>query len=467
MKIFSDPKTTVKPSFRYAVLVLAIMLVACERTAAPQVERPPATKPAAELNSPGVTALPSDEAATLVAIRFLEDRVRLDPEDFGAQNKLAGYYLKRLRETGNLGFLERASAAAQASLASVPVAGNAEGLAALTQAEHAAHDFTAARDHALQLVQLAPGKSYPFELLGDALIELGDYARAQTAFQEMQNRTGNSINVETRLARHAVLHGKTEIARQHFTNALTQALGTSPPPRETVAWCHWQLGETAFSAGEYETAATHYRAALTVVPDYPQALASLGRILAGQGNLPAAIESYQRAIGISPDPAFIAALGDLFSLGGEENKAAAQYILVEKIGQLAALNGATVNRQLALFHADHDLKPQEAYANAAEEYVLRQDIYGADALAWTAFKAGKLTEAQAAIKQALRLGTQDAKLFYHAGMIASGAGDEQAARAYLTRALTLSPQFDPLQAPIAKQTLQDLTLGKRSNAALP
>ena len=75
-------------------------------------------------------------------------------------------------------------------------------------------------------------------------------------------------------------------------------------------------------------------------------------------------------------------------------------------------------------------------------------------MAWTALKAGKIAEAQAAIQEALRLETRDARLFYHAGMIADAAGDRARARMYLTRALTLSPEFDPLQATLARKALQ-------------
>ncbi len=50
------------------------------------------------------------------AIRFLEDRVNHDPDDIIAYNKLAGYYLQRLRETGRLDYLDLASRAAKASL---------------------------------------------------------------------------------------------------------------------------------------------------------------------------------------------------------------------------------------------------------------------------------------------------------------------------------------------------------------
>ncbi len=86
---------------------------------------------------------------------------------------------------------------------------------------------------------------------------------------------------------------------------------------------------------------------------------------------------------------------------------------------------------------------------------MRRDIYGADALAWTALKANKISEAQAAIKDALRLGTQDAKLFYHAGMIAEVAGYKNASRDFIKRALALNPQFDALQSVAARKILEN------------
>ncbi len=140
-------------------------------------------------------------------------------------------------------------------------------------------------------------------------------------------------------------------------------------------------------------------------------------------------------------------------MSGREQDATAQYALVERIAQLETVNGSLYNRQLALFYADHDHKPEEAYTNAVKEYAVRRDIYGADAVAWTALKANKIAEAKSAIKEALRLGTQDARILYHAGMIAAAAGERVRAREYLTQALTLSPGFDPLQASIARKAL--------------
>lgn len=156
-----------------------------------------------------------------------------------------------------------------------------------------------------------------------------------------------------------------------------------------------------------------------------------------------------------PDPVFIAALGDLYETAGRQAEANAQFALLEKMAALAAANGEVYNRVLAQFYADHDLKPEAAYQMAKREYEARRDIYGADALAWTSLKAGKIAEAQTAIKEALRLGTADAKLFFHAGMIARAAGDNAAARDFLQRALKLNPQFDLRQASIAKQAFAE------------
>ncbi len=400
---------------------------------------------------PSAAPLASDDKATEQAIRFLEKRVKSDPEDFSAHGKLAGLYLQKLRETGNASYLELAFRAARASLSSVPEVRNSGGLAALAAAEFAAHDFADARDNALRLAELEPGKSYPQTMLGDALVELGEYERAEVAYKKVVALDGGlTYNGEIRLARLAQLKGNNSAVQKHYATALTLALNQPAPPRETVAWLRWQLGETAFSVGDYETAEKHFQDSLTTFPDYYRAVASLGKVLAARGDLQAAIGQYEKAVRLLPDPQFIAALGDLYKLAGREEDVKRQYELVEQIGRLSELNGALYNRQLALFYADHDIKPDEAYQLAAKEYEVRKDIYGADALAWTALKAGKLTEAQAAIKDALRLGTNDARIFYHAAMIARAAGDETAARDYLQSALKLNPQFDPLHSPIAQ-----------------
>ncbi len=420
-------------------------------------QRAPIAAAAAAALAAGPSA--SDEGTEVrETIRFLEAKIRRDPGDASAYNKLAGYHLSLLRETGSIDDLEAALRAARASLASVPAVRNGDGVTALALAQFAAHDFSGTRDLARELIRLDPAKSYPYAILGDALVELGAYDAAARAYRDMTRRSGGSdTNGEPRLARLAVLHGDGDAAARHFTKALAVAIQLSVPPRETIAWCQWQLGETAFAEGRYQAAEQYDRDALTSLPGYFRALGSLGRVRAARGDAADAMAQYEAAIRRLPDPTFVAALGDLYELAGRADDAAAQYALVEAIGHLSAVQGVLYNRQLALFHADHDLEPRAAYAAAQREYAVRRDVYGADAVAWTALKAGNLATARTAMRAALRLGTRDARLLYHAGMIARVAGDAPAARAYLRRALALSPQFDPLQARVARTTLEALT----------
>jgi tetratricopeptide (TPR) repeat protein len=339
----------------------------------------------------------------------------------------------------------------------LPPEQNVGGLTASAQVEYASHDFAAARDHALKLTQLEPQKGYTYQILGDCLLELGDYEQAATAYRTMENLSGiqglTRSAIEQRLARVAALHGDVSGARQHLKNALTLALDLPEPPAETVAWCRWQLGEAAFAVGDYAGAEQQYRKALEDYPEYFRALASLGKARAAQGDIKGGIEQLEHAVRIIPDPNFVATLGDLYKVDGRDKEAAAQYELVEHIGHISELNGSLYNRQLALFYADHDIKSNQAYENASREFAVRKDIYGADALAWAALKNNKVTEAQSLISSALRLGTKDARLFYHAGMIAKAAGDSKQSREYLQQALSLNPQFDPLQAAIARKAL--------------
>lgn len=449
------------PHLMALVLFAALGFTACNNSAPTSSAPSPDETIAA---APASSDSPANADAGEISIRYLEAQIRRNPEDFIAHNKLAVYYLQRARETGEANYIDLAGRAAQASLDILPAEINTEGLAALIRFENATHDFTQARDHARELVALKPDKSESFALLGDALLELGDYTEAARAYARMEQLTGDdSATAVTRLARQAFLRGNLDAAQEYLSTAVTRLARSPSSTPEPRAWAYWQLGEIAFARGDYATAERHHREALKIF-DYFQATAALARTRAAQGDIPAAIGLYEQATRRFPDPSAIAGLGDLYQLTGREREAQAQYKLVEQIARLGQpdtqqgneSNAGLYNRQLALFYADHNLKPDEAYKLAAREYEARQDIYGADALAWTALKAGKIAEAQTAIRQALKLNTQDARLFYHAGMIALRAGDTDAGRAYLSRALKLNPHFDMMQSSIARTTLESL-----------
>ncbi len=169
-----------------------------------------------------------------------------------------------------------------------------------------------------------------------------------------------------------------------------------------------------------------------------------------------AISSYQAIVKRLPLPEFVIALGDLYEATGKPAEAQKQYDLVRAMQQLNASAGMDVDMELALFDADHGAEPQAVLARARGAYARRPSIYAADVLAWALYRAGDYAEAQRYSAEALRLGTRDALLRYHAGMIAEALGDNAAAREHLEQALAINPHFSVRHAPIARATLEKL-----------
>ena len=86
----------------------------------------------------------------------------------------------------------------------------------------------------------------------------------------------------------------------------------------------------------------------------------------------------------------------------------------------------------------------------------RKDVFSCDSLAWALFKNGKVAEAEKAATDALRLGTKDAVLLYHAGMIANAAGKRDRAKELLGRSLAVNPYFHAAHVKTAKALLAEI-----------
>ena len=111
--------------------------------------------------------------------------------------------------------------------------------------------------------------------------------------------------------------------------------------------------------------------------------------------------------------------------------------------------------ELALFEADHG-DPARALDLAEAAYRTRQTVRTADALAWADHRSGRPADAARLSAEALRLGSRDPLLLYHAGIIARDAGDAADARADLTAALDLDPGFSAVGATAARQALAEV-----------
>jgi tetratricopeptide (TPR) repeat protein len=385
-------------------------------------------------------------------IRSSQLLLRRNPLDARGHHRLGDGYIQKARETGDAKYFALAEEALRRSLAIAPRSGAA--IRHLAYVLYSRHAFAEAAAEAARAIAVDPADSHAFGILGDAQLEVGQYADAERAYARMM-ALEQDLYALSRLAGLKSLRGDTDGAIADLERAIEdgQAAGR---PAEAIAWAQWQLGTEHWTVGRLDAAAAGYQAALRTYPRYHRALAGLGHVRAAQGRHAEALTHLRQAIDVVPQPDYVAALGDLLAKTGQLAEARRQYELVEYIGRLSALNQVLYNRELACFYLDHDRKIDEALALARRELETRRDVYAHDLLAWALYKNGQPEAARAAMVEALRLGTRDARLFFHAGMIERALGDTAASARFLRRALETNPDFHPLQADEARRTLHSL-----------
>ena len=115
------------------------------------------------------------------------------------------------------------------------------------------------------------------------------------------------------------------------------------------------------------------------------------------------------------------------------------------------------NAELAMFLAKHDRELKVALKEAEKAYETYKNIRTEEALAWCHYKLGNHKEARRMIVRATKWNTSEPSLFFHRGMIDAKLGENATAIADLNGALSLNPNFDPLDADLAKRTLREIT----------
>jgi len=173
------------------------------------------------------------------------------------------------------------------------------------------------------------------------------------------------------------------------------------------------------------------------VPEYAAALLMRGRILLADNKPTEAVAVLRPAAEKSPLPEYLWTLADALRAAGQPEQAS----VVEK--KLVATGTANDPRTFALYLATRGTQPDLALRLSKAELDTRQDIFTRDAVAWAAYRKGDLQTAQDNSQAALSEGTKDARLFYHAGIIAAVSGHTTESQAYLNEAKALEQMLMP------------------------
>jgi tetratricopeptide (TPR) repeat protein len=436
---------TTRSSPKAVLLITGLVLLGAGCAITPPASPVPTLQPTAE---PAETSQPAPGSATVDEIERLEAAIKADPSDAEAQRDLGFALLQRVRETADPALYAPAGAAFERARDVAP--DDALVLVGIGSLQLGKHDFAEALETARRAIDLAPRLAVAHAIEVDALVELGKYDEAGDAAAEML-ALGSDLTTLSRVSYLAELHGQLDVAVTAMRDA-TKTQGAAP---ENLAFTHVQLGNLLVYSGDPSAAATEYERALELVPGHAPALAGQGRLAVAAGRLDEAIDRFEQAANLVPLPEYVIALADAQAAAGRADDAARSIELAHAEIQLFEATGVMVDLDLALFEADHgDANRALTFAEAA--YEATPNLRAADARAWALHRLGRDEEARTWSDAALRLGSRDPLLRFHAGAIAAALGDDATARRDLELALTTDAGFSATHAAEARRLLESI-----------
>jgi len=367
------------------------------------------------------TSRPAEASAPTLSREGLQrtiehQRAELDrnPTNARAAVSLADALLRQARVSGNAGLALDAEQALKRVLHDEPLEYEARrmlGAVYLSQ-----HRFREAILEAERARNQRPTDDWNYGVMGDGHLEIGEYDEAFKAFQRMMDLRPTA-GAYARAAYALELQGKLEAALR----AMQLSTDATPPnDLESLAWHHAQLGDLHRQLGHRDEAAFEFAWADHTFPGHPFAAIGMARMKEASGDRIGALRAYEAIMSRAPSPDVAERLGDLYRMLGQTDAAAREYALAEAGWRVDAPQPAV----LARFLAEHDRSLEEAVRLAESAAVDRHDIFTDDALAWAYYKAGRVQDAGAAIRRALRTGSKDQTIRRHAAIIESAQRGE-------------------------------------------
>ena len=430
-----------------ALASLAIALAcSCGRSApAREVAREPVARALSAPAAHGLVLAPQPgEQPIDLRIRAQQERVRRSKVPVPELERLGLMFVGRARELSDPGGYTLALSASSAMQELEPSSRAA--LLLRGMALHGLHRFSDAEAIARTLVATR-GLPTDLGLLGDVLADRGALDEAIAVYQRMVDLRPD-LHAYARAAHVRYLKGDVRGAAQAMTLA---ARAASPRNGESFAWAFAKLASYQLQLGELRAAREATRRAREVSPGSLPALKSEAQIFVFEGALDAALSPLREAIARSPHPELLWMEGDVLEALGRAAEAAAVR------ARLKASGAQEDPRAYALYLASRGESLAEASVLAQAELAERRDVYSYEALGWVQSARGEHREALASARRALAEGTEDARLLYHAGMIAARAQQPDEARRWLTKASALSGMLFPSQrARLAEQLTAQL-----------
>lgn len=372
---------------------------------------------------------------------FLQERLARDPSGGLDLAALASAYLKMARATGDLTWLLLAEQTAQRSLASLPFQ-NSGALLVLAKVAEARHEF----GEATRLARRAGG-SDGLAIVVTSMLATGRVDEASKV-AELLVRTYPGLGSYTLRALAAMSQSRDDAAVADLNRAIASE---EPGEVGSSAWARTLLGRLHYQRGRLTEARTLYLETLRILPQYPLALLNLAELEMRLREYRKAEDHLTQVVNItraSPnvyDHAVLRGLARVKELQRDHSAAARFWDEAEaRLRQDVTSGQFGHRRELARLLLERGRREDvdDALRLIRMEVQVRRDAETLYVLAWALSEEGRSLEAREAMREALRWGVRDAKLFYRAAQIEEALGRRAQALTYLASAMGTDPTFD-------------------------
>lgn len=391
-----------------------------------------------EINEKEILNLDNIYASSDKNITSFKELISENPENIDIHIKLAAAYILKANETCKPELYSTAEEVLNKAIKIEP--DNFLPYAMLGSIYNSKNHFKKGLEFSRKSLELNPYSKYSNGILSDAQIGLGMYEEAELTVNKMKD-TKPDIDTYSRISSINELNGES----QNAVDAMRIAIASGSPVAEKTARCRVQLGNLFYDKGDIETAGQIFGFVMKDFPEYVHGYGAMGAIKMHNKDYQGAIDLYKKALEKNILPGFLISLGDAYALSGNKELAEEQYQNARSVLVSYKQKGVDTDIEMAMFNADQDIEltqSKETIENVLNNGSKSIQVY--DALAWLNYKLGNYDEAQKNIELALRLGTRDPLMYYHAGKIYEKSGKTDRSEEYLDFALKINPFYEIL-----------------------
>jgi tetratricopeptide (TPR) repeat protein len=398
-------------------VVLSLAIMGCTSREMPVAEKP-FTIP--ELKARPVSLSPGEFKVYSTKYAELREKISNDPTKTAAYVEMAQLFMNEARITGDHPYYYPAAKILLDKALSLEP-NDFGALISLGSIQLSLHKFPEAAEIGKRAAAIAPHSNYPWGIICDASLELGDYATAVIAADSMV-AIRPDLRSYARVSYLREIHGDLDGA----IAAMDMAVKAGVPGREEKAWARYALGNLHLSRGDVRSAEKEFLVALNERPNYAFALAGLAKIHTMKHEYDAAIALLDSASGLVPEFSFAQMKADIYNVMGNH---AEEQKLISEIEEMLAedeASGHAMDREFAMLYATRGIKSDKAETYARKEYTKRPNNTDAQlSLAIALMRSNKLAEASELLSTAKKLSGKNpsTELQAYASLVESKKGN--------------------------------------------